>query len=143
MIVGVVAVLGRGRFWNWSNKQPDRPYAILVAGAVILAALPAMLPVAQPHYWAQTAPLFAVLIVEHWRRKKTASPSMPLIGWAVVALFAYVATGLTLWQPLQNHGPTTLVMLALVAAGFVVLGRALPTERQAEASSAPASANAT
>ena len=78
-------MLGRGRFWNWSGSQPDRPYAILVAGAVILAALPAILPVAQPHYWAQAAPLFAVLIVEHWRRNKTVAPSMPLIAWAAVA----------------------------------------------------------
>ena len=127
VIVGLIVVLGRGRFWNWSSSQPDRPYAILVAGAVILAALPAMLPVAKPHYWAMAAPLFAVLIVEHWRRTRTVAPSKALIGWAIVACLAYVATGVTLWQPLRNHGPTTLVMLVLVAAGFVVLARAFPT----------------
>ena len=140
LIVGLIAVLGRGRFWNWSSNQPDGPYAILVAGAVILAAMPAMLPVAQPHYWAQVAPLSAVLIVEHWRRNKTVAPSMPLIAWAAVAWFAYIATGVTLWEPLRDHGPTTLVMLVLVAAGFVVLARAWPTGRQAEAGSMPGNA---
>jgi hypothetical protein len=103
---------------------------------------PAMLPVAQPHYWAQSAPLFAVLIVEHWRRTGTAGASMPLIGWGIVACLAYVATGMTLWEPLRNHGPTTLVMLALVAAGFVVLGRAVPARQQSQAGRVAASANA-
>jgi len=67
-----------------------------------------------------------VLVVEHWRRNKTTSPSSPLIIWAIVACLAYVATGVTLWEPLRNHGPTTLVMLVLVAAGFVVLARRIP-----------------
>jgi hypothetical protein len=141
LIIGLIVVLGRGRFWNWSSSQPDRPYAILVAGAVILAALPAMLPVAQPHYWAHAAPLFAVLIVEHWRRRGTVAPSMPLIGWAIVACLAYIATGVTLWEPLRNHGPTTLVMLVLIAAGFVVLARAFAKGQQGEAGSVPTSAN--
>ena len=50
--------------------------------------------------------------------------------------------GITLWKPLRNHGPTTLVMLALVAAGFVVLGRAGPARQQAEAGPVAASVNA-
>ena len=49
--------------------------------------------------------------------------------------------GVTLWEPLRNHGPTTLVMLALVAAGLVVLGRAFPTGRQAEAGPVESSTN--
>jgi len=133
VIVGLIVALGRGRFWNWSKRQPDNGYAILVAGAVIWAVLPAMLPVAQPHYWAQAAMLFAVLIVEHWRLMRSAAPSVPLISWAVVALLAYIATGLSLWEPLRNHGPTTLVLLALVAAGLVVLGRIAADGRQPEA----------
>jgi hypothetical protein len=142
VIVGLIAGLGRGRFWDWSSKQPDRPYAILVAGAVILAVMPAMLPVAQPHYWAQSAPLFAVLIVEHWRRTRTDGPSMPLIGWGIVACLAYVATGVTLWEPLRNHGPTTLVMLTLVAAGLVVLGRPSPARHEGRTGNGAARANA-
>ena len=71
-VIGLVVVLGRGRFWNWSGSQPERPYAILVAGALLLAALPAILPVAQPHYWAQAAPLLTILIAEHWRRRRRA-----------------------------------------------------------------------
>ena len=55
---------------------------------------------------------------------------------------AFVATGITLWKPLRNHGPTTLVMLALVAAGFVVLGRAGPARQQAETGPVAASVNA-
>ena len=58
-----------------AGGQPQRPYAMLVAGALLLAALPAILPVAQPHYWAQAAPLLTILIAEHWRRR--ARPSTP------------------------------------------------------------------
>ena len=138
VIVGLFVALGRGRFWNWSRRQPDSPYAILVAGAVVYAVLPAILPVAQPHYWAQAAPLFTVLLVEHWRRAATVAPSVSLIGWAVVALLAYIATGVSFWEPLRNHGPTTLVMLTLVAAGFVVLARAFPARREPDAGSTTA-----
>ena len=128
-VVGLVAVLGRGRFWNWSGSQPERPYAILVAGALLLAALPAILPVAQPHYWAQAAPLLTILIAEHWRRRGAPVASVALLTWSSLAYLAYIATGFTFWAPLRNHGPTTLIMLILLAAGFVVLAR-LPRDTQ-------------
>jgi hypothetical protein len=123
VILGLIVALGRGKFWQWSSTQPDRPYAILVAGAVLFAALPAMLPVAQHHYWAHVQPLFALLIVEHWRRAGVAKPVWWLVAWGAAAIFAYIATGVSLWQPLREHGPSTLVMLFLVAAGFLVLWR--------------------
>jgi hypothetical protein len=55
-----------------------------------------------------------------------------------VALLAYIATGVSFWEPLRNHGPTTLVMLTLVAAGFVVLARAFPARREPDAGSTTA-----
>jgi hypothetical protein len=123
VVLGLVVVLGRGKFWQWSSMQPDRPYAILVAGAVLFAALPAMLPVAQHHYWAHVQPLFALLIVEHWRRAGIATPAWWLVGWAAAAILAYIATGVSLLQPLREHGPSTVVMLVLIGAGFLVLAR--------------------
>ena len=130
VILGLVVALGRGRFWHWSSRQPDRPYAILVAGAVLFAALPAMLPVAQHHYWAHAAPLFAVLIVEHWRRARNAAPSVPLVGMGGRRAASPISRpGVSLWEPLRDHGPTTLVMLVLVAAG---LRRARPRLRRTQ-----------
>jgi hypothetical protein len=122
-VVGLVAVLGRGRFWNWSDSQPENSYAILIAGALLLAALPAILPVAQPHYWAQAAPLLTILIAEHWRRRRAPVASVALLTWSALAYLAYIATGFTFWAPLRNHGPTTLIMLILMGAGFIVLAR--------------------
>jgi len=122
VVLGLVVVLGRNRSWRMSWDQPDRPYAVLVAGAVLFAALPAMLPVAQTHYWSQAFLLFMVLAVEHWRGAGIVRPSLRLSAWSVAALCAYIATGVTLWAPLRHHGPSTIVMLVLIAAGFVVLG---------------------
>lgn len=51
--------------------------------------------------------------------------SVALITWSSLAYLAYIATGFTFWGPLRNHGPTTLLMLILLAAGFVVLARLL------------------
>ena len=85
-VVGLVAVLGRGRFWNWSGSQPEGPYAILIAGALLLAALPAILPVAQPHYWAQAAPLLTILIAEHWRRRGAPVASVALLTLVLAGL---------------------------------------------------------
>jgi hypothetical protein len=128
-IVVILAVLGYRRFWWWSGHQPPAAYAILFAGALLLAVLPAMLPVAQPHYWAQAMPLAAVLTVEHWRRSGREEPSRLLAAWSVLAWLAFLATQLSLWTPLRHHGPTTLVMLALVAAGFVAFARLPRTTR--------------
>lgn len=122
-VVALLVVLGYRRFWSWSWKQPPAAYGILMAGAVLLAALPAMLTVAQPHYWAQAMPLAALLTVEHWRRAGRTEPAPILAAWSVLAWLAYLATDVGVWAPLQHHGPTTLVMLALVAAGFVALAR--------------------
>lgn len=140
-VLGLVVVLGRGRFWQWSEKQPDNPYAILVAGAVLFAAVPAMLPVAQTHYWAHAQLLFTLLIVEHWRRAGAAVPAWWLVGWAAAATLAYVATGVELWPALRHHGPTTVVMLVLIAAGIVVLGRIDRTRESGPAMASPGKAD--
>ncbi len=92
-----------------------------MAGAILFAVLPAMIPVAQMHYWAHAMPLAAVLIVEHWRQTGKANHSLRLACWSAVAFAAYIATDTHLWSPLRHHGPSTIVMLALVAAGFFSL----------------------
>lgn len=123
VILALVAALGHGRFWRWSGPQPDRPYATIVAGAVLSAALPAMLPPAQTHYWVGALPLIVVMIAEAWRRMGRAGWSPAFIAWAVLFSAAYLATSIPIWAPLQTHGPTTLVMLAGVGYGFWLLRR--------------------
>jgi hypothetical protein len=118
LIVLLIAILGFGKFWSLRAPQPRSPYAILAGGAILMAALPAMLPVAQPHYWAQAMPLAALLMTEFWRRTGDRRDSALLAAWSVLAWLAFIATDVRLWRPLQHHGPTTIVMLVLIAAGF-------------------------
>ena len=48
-VVAVVVVLGRGGFWSVRGPQPADGHPILVAGAVLSAALPLMIPSAGPN----------------------------------------------------------------------------------------------
>lgn len=123
IILGLLVILGHGRWWRFGGPQPAAPYAILVAGAILLAALPAMLPVSQPHYFAQVAPLAAVLLVESWRRSGVIAASPWLAGLALLAWLAYGASEASFLPWLRQIGPTTPVMLIYIAAGFVVLAR--------------------
>lgn len=142
IILGLLVVLGYGRYWRFGGPQPAAPYAILIAGSILLAALPAMLPVAQPHYWAQVAPLAAVLLVESWRRAGVIAASPWLAGLAILAWLAYGASEASFLPWLRQIGPTTIVMLIYIAAGFVVLARlpkivATPIEARRPAASTP------
>jgi hypothetical protein len=131
-VMVIWVALGYRRWWGPGGDRQPAAYAILFAGALLLAVLPAMLPVAQPHYWAQLMPLTAVLTIEHWRRTESDGPSRLLGLWSVLAWLAFLGTQLTLWKPLRHHGPTTLTMLALVIAGFVVFARLPRSARTAE-----------
>jgi hypothetical protein len=49
-VVAAIVYLGRGGFWNVRGPQPADGYPVLVAGAVLSAALPLMIPSAGPQY---------------------------------------------------------------------------------------------
>jgi hypothetical protein len=123
VIVFGIAAAGCGKFWRWPGAQPDKRYSVLVAGALLMAAMPALLPTAQTHYWTQAMPLVAVMAVAAWRRCGRAQVSPWLLVWSIAAWFSILTTEETVWRPLQVIGLSTPVMLALVAAGFVVLWR--------------------
>jgi hypothetical protein len=42
--VAVVAILGRSGFWNRRGARPAGSYPLLVAGAMLSAAIPLMIP---------------------------------------------------------------------------------------------------
>ena len=60
IIRALVAAVGHGRFWSLLGKQPVPGYSFLVAGAIILAALPAMLPTAKNEYRVTAVPLASI-----------------------------------------------------------------------------------
>ena len=118
-VLFAISAAGYGRFWRLTAPQGAALYPILLAGAVLMAALPAMLPVATPHYWALQIPLVAILLAERWRR--TARPSPGQIAWAALAFVAFVATGTDAPGVLSRLGPTTIVMLLPVVVGLAAL----------------------
>jgi hypothetical protein len=89
----------------------------------LIAALPAMLPTAQTHYWTQALPLLVIIGTEVWRHTGRAIVSKPLVLWSIAAWFGFIATEVDLWRPLRVIGLTTPVMLVLIGAGFVALAR--------------------
>lgn len=135
LIVLAIAAAGYRRFWGLKGPQPNAPYAILIAGAILLAALPAMLPVATPHYWAQEIPLVAILFAEEWRRSGSVRPSVAQIAWTAALVLAFAASGPDAPGVLSRLGPTTIVMFAPLLAGLIALrrlsdvGAASPTTR--------------
>jgi hypothetical protein len=83
-----IAIAGYGRFWRLTARRDAvLRYPVLLAGALLMAAL----PVARPHYWMLQIPLVAMLLAERWWR--TGRPSSGQIVWAALALVAFVATG--------------------------------------------------
>ncbi len=140
LIVLAIAAAGYRRFWRLKGPQPNAAYAMLVAGAILLAALPAMLPVATPHYWAQGIPLVAILFAGEWRRSGSVRPSVAQIAWTAAAVLAFAASGPDAPGVLSRLGPTTIVMLAPVLAGLIALRR-LPDIEAASPTPRPASEN--
>ena len=128
-VVGLVAVLGRGRFWNWSGSQPERSLcdpdrrraaARCAAGDPARGAAALLGPGSAPPHHPDRRALASTRRACRLRR---------IADLVLLAYLAYIATGFTFWAPLRNHGPTTLIMLILMAAGFVVLAR-LPRDTQ-------------
>jgi hypothetical protein len=122
-VVSAIFAAGHGRFWRLKGRQPSEAYPILLAGAALLAALPPMLWVARPHYWALQIPLITCLYAESTAHSGGMRPSNGQIVWAVAAAIAFVATGPDAPGVLARLGPTTIVMLAPILAGVAALRR--------------------
>jgi hypothetical protein len=129
-LVGLVAAIGHGRFWRLRGAQPSEPYALLTAGALLAALVPAVFVLSRLHYWTLALPLFMVLTADSWRGRGQASVSPWFIVWAVAAALAYLVidlgrqtklSGALLW--LYQTGFTLPVMLVLIALGYEALAR--------------------
>lgn len=121
--VGALVGIGHRRFWRWGRAQPQLPYALLIAGATVCAALPVMLSVSQPNYVALAAPLVAIAQVESWRRCGQVAPSLGLVAWSALAWIGMVTTETPIWHPLQVLGLTTPALIGLVGWGLYCLAR--------------------
>lgn len=115
--VVAVAVCGRGGFWNLRGAQPAAGYPVLVAGAVLFAAVPLMIPFAGPQYASYAIPLMGVFLIEAWRHlgRRVLTPVM--IGWAVAAWLSMLALELP-WDLVKTAGPMTIVFLLIAPAGL-------------------------
>jgi Glycosyltransferase family 87 len=119
-VVAVVVVLGRGGFWSVRGPQPADGHPILVAGAVLSAALPLMIPSAGPQYVTVVVPLMTVLLAETWRRSGVESVSGVMVVWSVAAWLSMIAQEVPS-APLKLIGPMTLVLLALAPPAVALL----------------------
>jgi hypothetical protein len=123
IVVAAVAVAGRGGIWNWRGAQPAAGYPILVAGAVLLAAVPLMISVAKPNYVTFALPLMAVFMIETWRRVGQQVITNSMIGWMVIAWASMIALELP-WNWIKTVGPMTWALLLLGPASLSMIGAA-------------------
>ncbi len=136
LALAAIAAAGHRRFWRLRGPRPDAAYAGLIAGAILIGALPAMLPFAELHYWLLSTPLLAILLAEQWRRAGRASIGAGALLFAALANLAFHLTGAWRGQ-IGRIGLTTIVMLVPVILGLVLLWRQ-PTVAGGEASLVPA-----
>lgn len=132
-IIAAIAILCLGGVWNWRGAQPAKP--LLVAGAVLIAAIPLLVPVAKPNYLAFVVPLIGVLTIERWRRDGHVGIIAPMVAWASFAWLSiislelhrnwlYVAAPMT-WAVLFL-GPKSLWLVGDISASFdAATGRGL------------------
>jgi hypothetical protein len=116
-VVVAVVILGRGGFWNFRGPQPVCGYPILVAGAVLLAAIPLMIAFVGPQYVTFAMPLMAVLFIEGWRRRGEEVITGTMIAWTVAAWLSMIALEVP-WNWFKLGGPMTWVLLLLAPASF-------------------------
>jgi hypothetical protein len=119
-VVVAVVLCGRGGFWNLRGPQPAAGYPVLVAGAVMFAAVPLMIPFAGPQYATYAIPLMGVFLIEAWRHIGRRVLTVVMIGWSAAAWLSMLALELP-WDFVKTAGPMTIVFLLLVPAalGFV------------------------
>ena len=119
-VVAAIVYLGRGGFWNLRGPQPTDEYPVLVAGAVLSAALPLMIPSAGPQYVTVAVPLMTVLLAETWRRKGAEIVTEVMVVWSIAAWLSMIVQEVPL-APLKLIGPMTLVLLALAPPSLMLL----------------------
>jgi hypothetical protein len=115
-VVVAIVLIGRNGFWRLRGPQPPEPYPVLVAGAVLSAALPLMVPSAGPQYVtvAVTADDRA------GRRTGVESVTAVMVVWSVAAWLSMIVQEVPL-APVKLIGPMTLVLLALGPPSLAVL----------------------
>jgi hypothetical protein len=119
--VASVVILGRGGFWNGRGAQPAGGYPLLVAGAILSAAIPLMIPSAGPQYVTVAIPLTAVILIEAWRRKGAEVVTGAMIAWTIAAWLSMIALEVpSAW--LKLIGPMTWVLLLLAPVSLTLLG---------------------
>jgi hypothetical protein len=119
-VVAAIVFLGRGGFWTIRDPQPADGYPILVAGAVLSAALPLMIPSAGPQYVTVAVPLMTVLLAETWRRKGAEIVTEAMVLWSIAAWLSMIVQEIP-WAPLKLIGPMTWVLIALAAPSLMHL----------------------
>jgi len=115
-----IVYVGRGGFWNVRGPQPADGYPVLVAGAVLSAALPLMIPSAGPQYVTVAVPLMTVLLAETWRRKGAEVVTGTMIVWSIAAWLSMIVQEVP-WAWLKLIGPMTWVLLALAPPSLWLL----------------------
>ena len=136
--VAAIVFVGRGGFWNVRSPQPTDRYPVLVAGAVLSAALPLMIPSAGPQYVTVAVPLMTVLLAETWRRKGAEIVTPIMIVWSVAAWLSMIAQEVP-WTWLKLVGPMSWVLLALAPPSFAVLRDVSRRSRAAQVAVGPES----
>jgi hypothetical protein len=119
-VVGAIVYVGRGGFWNVRGPQPADGYPVLVAGAVLSAARPLMIPSAGPQYVTVAVPLMTVLLAETWRRKGAEVVTGTMIVWSIAAWLSMIVQEVP-WVWLKLIGPMTWVLLALAPPSLWLL----------------------
>ena len=131
-VVVAIVLIGRSGFWRLRGPQPPEPYPVLVAGAVLSAALPLMVPSAGPQYVTVALPLMTVLLVETWRRTGVESVTAVMVVWSVAAWLSMIVQEVP-FAPVKLIGPMTLVLLALAPPSLAVLRDVSRPEKAASA----------
>jgi hypothetical protein len=119
-VVAAIVYVGRGGFWNVRGPQPADGYPVLVAGAVLSAALPLMIPSAGPQYVTVAVPLMTVLLAETWRRKGAEVVTGVMVVWSIAAWLSMIVQEVP-WAWLKLIGPMTWVLLALAPPSLWLL----------------------
>jgi hypothetical protein len=131
-LLATLVALGNGGFWNFRGPQPVAAYPLLVAGAVLLAAIPLMIPFGKPQDITYAVPLVAVLTIEAWRRAGRPIVTPMMVGWTCIAWLSLIALE-TPWNWLKVVGPMTWLLLLLGPASLSLVRRLSLASRGAAA----------
>jgi hypothetical protein len=112
--VVAIAAVGHGRFWTLRGPQPSAGATLLIAGAVLIGAIPLMISVAKPHYITLALPLVAVIMIEAWRHTGQKALTNTMILWTVFAWISIMMLELPVWNWIKIVGPMTCALVLLL-----------------------------